>query len=116
MKRKLLISVTSASLLIATAAFAGHSSHDHAVSPSATLHPATVHSMAGRIVAVRRMSQQITVQTADGQNHEVKVPSTAAIKSHNGSHFNEVRSGQNVHLTAVNDAGRGLVARSLSIP
>jgi hypothetical protein len=115
MKRKLWIPVASASLLIATLAFAGQHADGHAVSPALAPHAAP-HSMAGRIIAVRRASQEITLQTADGQTHEVKVPSTAAITSHSGSHFNAVRSGQNVHLTAVNDAGHGLVARSLSIP
>jgi len=113
MKRKLMISVASASMLLATAAFAGHRAEVHGVSPAAS-HPAP-HSMVGRIIAVRRVSQQITVQTADGQTHEVKVSPAAVITSHSGSHFNSVRSGQQVHLSAVDDAGHGLVARSLSV-
>jgi|ERR1700680_2487972 hypothetical protein len=114
MKRKLLISVASTSLLIASAAFAGHRAGIHSVSPAMS-HGAP-HPMAGRIIAVRRASQQITLQTADGQTHEVKVPASAVITSHNsGSHFNAVRSGQHIHLTTENDAGHGLVARSLSV-
>jgi hypothetical protein len=115
MKYKVTIPIASAWLLIATAALAGHHADAHGVSPAALSRPAP-HSMAGRIVAVRRISQEITLQTADGQTHEVKVPSTAAITSHSGSHFNVVRSGEHVRLTAVDDAAHGLVARSLSIP
>ncbi len=114
MKHKLLISVASASLLIATVAFAGHHAGGHGDLHAASSHAAP-RSMAGRIIAVRRASQATTLQTADGQTHEVKVPATAAITSHNGNHFNAVRSGQHVHLTAVNDATQGLVARSLSV-
>jgi len=86
MKRKLWIPVASASLLIATLAFAGQHADGHAVSPALAPHAAP-HSMAGRIIAVRRASQEITLQTADGQTHEVKVPSTAAITSHSGKPF-----------------------------
>ena len=114
MKRKLLISVASASMLIATVAFAGHHAGGHGDFAAASSHAAP-RSMAGRIVAVRRVSQVIKLQTADGQTHEIKVPSTAAITSHSGSHFNAVRSGQHVRLTAVNDARQGLVARTLSV-
>ena len=114
MKRKLLIPPVFASLLIATVAFAAHSGAGHGASPAHEVH-AMPHSMAGRIVAVRRISQTITLQTADGQTHEIKVPSTALITTHSGSHFNSVRSGQQVHLTAESSAGSGLVARSLSV-
>jgi hypothetical protein len=113
MKHQQLIAVVSAAaLLIATVAVAGHGSEGHGVAPAS--HPAP-HSMEGRIVAVRRVAQVITLQTADGQTYEIKVPVTALITTHSGSHFNSVRSGQHVHLTAESNAGSGLVARSLAV-
>jgi hypothetical protein len=120
MKHQQLIPVVSAAaLLIATVAFAGHGSAGHGSAghgaAPALVFRAAPHSMVGRIVAVRRVSQVITLQTADGQTHEIKVPSTALIATHSGSHFNSVRSGQQVHLTAESSAGSGLVARSLSV-
>jgi hypothetical protein len=115
MKGKLTIPAACAALLIATVAFAGHHAGSHGVVAAPLSHVAP-HSMDGRIVAVRRVSQIITLQTADGESHDVKIPSTATITTHSGSHFNSVRSGQHVHLTAVNDAAHGLVARSLAIP
>jgi hypothetical protein len=114
MKLRVFIPVACAALLIATAAFAGHGSEGHRGALAAAPHSAP-HSMVGRIVAVRRVSQVITLQTADGQTHEIKVPATATITTHSGSHFNSVRSGQQVHLTAERSAGSGLVARSLSV-
>jgi hypothetical protein len=73
-------------------------------------------TISGRIVAVRRVSRIISVQTPQGEVHQVKVPESAIITSREGSHFNNVRSGQDVHVSGVRDANRGLVARSVSIP
>ena len=70
----------------------------------------------GRIVAVRRLSQIVTVQTADGETHDVRVPDTATIMSKDGSHFNIVRSGQHIRLTAIKKPGGELEAHSLAIP
>jgi len=62
MKHKLLISVASAaSLLIASVAFAGHHAGGHGDLHAASSHAAP-HSMAGRIIAVRRASQAITLR------------------------------------------------------
>ena len=68
------------------------------------------------MVAVRRVAQVISVQIADGEVHQVKVPAGASILGHNGSHFSNVKSGQSVHVAAVHDSAHGLVARSVSIP
>lgn len=119
MKSAILVTIASATFMLAVhagVALAGHEGHG---GPSGALvHAAAPHPMAiaGRIIAVRRISQEISVQTPTGQVREVKVPNTATISSKGGNHFNAVRAGQNVHLMAVRDPSQGLVAHSVSIP
>ena len=110
--------VISLVALCATQAFAA-ANHEHGTVAS---HPEThaqaelPRTIAGRVVAVRRVAQVISVQTADGEVHQVKVPASASILGHNGNHFSNVKSGQSVHVTAVHDPARGMIARSVSIP
>jgi len=104
-------------LVCAAPSFAA-ATHERSSTATSPTHQtaAQPHTIQGRIVAVRRVSREITVQTTQGQVQEVKVPADASITAHRGSHFSSVRSGENVHVTAVYDPERGLIARSLSIP
>ena len=113
-------SIAAASILLA---LAGISFAQNRASHAETAHAAPAHehlvaakTISGRIVAVRRVSRIISVQTPEGNVHEVKVPETATISSREGSHFNNVRSGQDVHVSVVHDPSHGLVAHSVSIP
>ena len=111
--------IIAASILLALAgsSFAENRTSHAGIAPaSAHEHAAVAKTISGRIVAVRRVSRMITVQTPQGDIHEVKVPESAIISSHEGSHFNNVRSGQDVHLSVVHDPSHGLVAHSVSIP
>jgi hypothetical protein len=117
MKRATLVSVVSATFILfamGSAAFAAHHSGGHAVAPAAAAHPHPM-AIAGRIIAVRRLSQVISVQTSTGEVREVKVPGTATIAGHGASHFSSVRAGQSVHVLAVRDVN-GLVAHSVTLP
>jgi hypothetical protein len=101
----------------ATALFAANHGHE-TVAPHPETHARAElpHTIAGHVVAVRRVAQVISVQTADGEVHQVKVPASASILGHNGNHFSNVKSGQSVHVVGVRDPARGMVARSVSIP
>jgi hypothetical protein len=97
--------------------FAASDHRGHAgTSMSSAAHESAPRTIAGRIVAVRRVSRVISIQTAEGTVHQVTVPESATISSHEGVKFSNVRSGQNVHVSAVNDPSHGLVAHSVSIP
>jgi hypothetical protein len=118
MKRTILVSFASATVMFLAmggAAFAAHHSAGHAVAPAAAAHPHPM-AIAGRIVAVRRLSQVISVQTPTGEIREVKVPNTAAISGHGVNRFSSVRAGQSVHVMAVRNESQGLVAHSVSVP
>ena len=120
MRYQLSIPVASASLLVASAAFAGAHGHANAhargvmpvLAPHSAPHSVTI---TGRIVAVRRVSQVITVQTGTGEMREVKVPANATITSHSGNHFSSVRAGQDVNVKTVGDSGRGIAAQSVAV-
>ena len=115
-----IISTASMTLLIAFSAISvSAANHDHeTVASHPEMHaPAELpRTIAGRVVAVRRVAQVISVQTADGEVHQVKVPSNASILGHNGNHFSNVKSGQSVHVVTVHDPAQGTMARSVSIP
>lgn len=116
---KMMSAAAAIATLIFTAevAASGHASHaGSAMVSSAHESGPAARTIQGRIVAVRRVSREITIQTAEGTVHQVKVPESATISSHEGSKFSNVRSGQNVHVSAVNDPSHGLVAHSVSIP
>ena len=113
------LAVLSISLYPSAASAGVHHGIDHvgfAVHESA--HGSAQHSQSieGRVTAVMRMSREITVRTPEGEVHQIKVPNTAHITSQEGAHFSGVRSGEHVHVTAVHDESRGLVAKTLSIP
>jgi hypothetical protein len=113
--------MTSVAATIATLICAGDVCASERASHAGTAitsgaHEAAPKTIQGRIVAVRRVSREITIQTAEGAVRQVKVPESATISSHEGSKFSNVRSGQNVHVSAVNDPSHGLVAHSVSIP
>src|SRR5258708_3731450 len=121
MSRLLRATIAAAAILVVTmgagSAFAGG---NRAKSNSATVAPRQPpeppKKIEGHILSVWRESREITVQTPEGEIRQVKVPENAVITSREGGHFSSVRSGETVHVTAVNDANRGLVARTISIP
>ncbi len=112
-----IVSAASVLVLCAAACFAD-ATRERPPAATSPAHQTAVQprTIQGRIVAVRRVSREITVQTAQGKVQEVKVPDDASITAHSGSHFSSVRSGENVHVTAIYDPDRGLIARSVSIP
>src|SRR5579872_341718 len=101
--------------LCATPVFAAAHAHEVAAHPGPRA-PESPRTIAGRVVGVRRVAQVISVQTADGEVHQVKVPAGASILGHNGNHFSDVKSGQTVHVSAIHDPAHGTIARSVSIP
>jgi hypothetical protein len=116
--KRAMVSIVSTALLVAMAegpALAAHHGQIHMTSTAAATR-ARPTAIAGRIVAVRRLSQVISVQTAAGEVREVKVPNTAAISGHGVSRFSSVHAGQSVHVMAVRNESQGLVAHSVSVP
>lgn len=119
MKRTIIVSITLAVLAYAAPGRTAATSHHHEAAHAAAAETASrPHQtmISGRIVAVKRASRIISVQTGPGEIRDVKVPNTATITSHGGSHFSAVRAGQSVHVTAATHSTQGLVAQSVAIP
>jgi len=73
----------------------------------------TTHTAEGRVIEVRRASQELTVRTSYGTVQHVVVP-TVLHGPHGNPALNEIRAGMSVHAEGEMDPRERLVARSIS--
>jgi len=68
----------------------------------------------GRVVAVRRLSREVTVQTSRGV-YRVAIAPSVPIQARGASGWNAVRGGATVHLDAIAGNNGKLVARAVAV-
>ncbi len=69
----------------------------------------------GVVIAVRRVSREITVRTTAGRVHAVTIAPGAKVAAQGAGGFNAVRSGCVVHLTARPQRNGKLLAYSVVV-
>ncbi len=83
--------------------------------PHAVRHLPRLHSVDGRVTAVRRLSREVTIRTPAGGLHEVTIARDAKVQARGMASMNAVRAGVVVHLEAVEEHNGKLVARSVRV-
>ncbi len=92
-----------------------------AVPPQHHEHPnaAGVRSQAvqltGRVVAVRRLTRVVTIQTASGAVRAVSITPEARIHAHGAAGLNAIRSGADVEMETVSGRSGTVTARSVIV-
>jgi len=71
------------------------------------------HTAEGRVIEVRRMSQELTMRTSHGTIEHVMVP-PALHGPHGNPALSEIRAGMLVHAEGELDSRERLIARSIS--
>jgi hypothetical protein len=77
-------------------------------------HP-RVQVVEGRVVAVRRLSREVTVRTSQGAVHQVFIPRHVAVAARGAAGLNAVRTGENIRLIVASNRTGKLVARAVSV-
>jgi hypothetical protein len=77
-------------------------------------HP-RVQVVEGRVVAVRRLSREVTVQTPQGAVHQVFIPRHVTVAARGAAGLNAVRTGENIRLSVISNRTGKLVARAVSV-
>ncbi len=72
-------------------------------------------SLDGRVVAVRRLTREVTIQTQTGSLHRVSIPRDAKVHARGMAGMDAVRSGSTIHLDTVRDPNGKLVARAAAV-
>jgi hypothetical protein len=69
----------------------------------------------GRVIEVRRMTREITLQTSRGTREHIVVPKTAAIRTpKGGSALSRIHAGMAIHVDGKPDSSGRVVAKKLS--
>ena len=103
-------------MLVVPVAHAGHPSRWREVPKNGAVivskHP---HTLEGRVVEVRRMSREVTIQTSRGTLEQVKIPREAAIRAPHGERgLSGIRQGMTVHVEGGARGEGRLVAHRVS--
>ncbi len=69
----------------------------------------------GRVLAVRRLSREITMRTAQGGVYRIALVPGAAIHAPRGARLDAVRSGIAIHIDAFTGRNGALLARAVSV-
>ncbi len=83
--------------------------------PNAATVPARHAQLAGRVVAVRRVAREVTIQTASGGVRRVLIARDATVRARGAAGLNAVRSGVRVELDTVTGLNGTPVARAVSV-
>ncbi len=71
--------------------------------------------LAGRVVAVRRLTRELTIRTASGSVRNVLVAADATVRARGAAGLNAVRSGVKVELVTIPGHNGQAVARSVIV-
>ncbi|MFI5395842.1 MAG: hypothetical protein ACHQ9S_09945 [Candidatus Binatia bacterium] len=111
----LLACAAIALVLHAIPASAGQGRHAVARPATALAVRGRVRVLEGRIVAVRRLSREVTMRTPEGAVRHVTIPREAKVQARGAAGLNAVHTGGVVRLDAVADRNGKLLARSVAV-
>ncbi len=86
--------------------------HEHPNAAGVRPQPA---QLTGRVVAVRRLTRVVTIQTTSGAVRAVSITPEARIHAHGAAGLNAIRSGADVEMETVSGRSGTLTARSVIV-
>ncbi len=86
--------------------------HEHPISVAVRPQPV---QLAGRVVAVRRVTRVVTIRTTAGGIRSVSIAPDATVRAHGAAGLNAIRSGVNVEIESVSRSGGMPMARLVTV-